>query len=376
LYRNLKILPSRELNTEIMDKNFSRVKISDIAEQAGVSAGTVDRVIHNRGEVAPKTREKIMKIIGEMNYEPDILASTLASKKNYRFAALIPEADTNNPFWHTPAEGLQDAWEEIRHFGITLEKHFFTYHHRDAYSRKLKAIIKDHPSGVILAPVFTEQTIKHLRELRKLGIPVVFLNTRIDNQDNMAFVGQDPIHSGKVAARLMDFGLDVEAEIFIINIISEKGGNNHILNREKGFRQFFKNVKGNKKRILNTLNINSQAPDELDLILQRQIGKKNPGLCKKGIFVTNSKVFQVASYLEKNDLTNYTLIGYDLLEQTQQFLKKGVIDFLISQKPREQGYKSVMALFNYLVMKKQVIKDQFLPIDIITKENIDFYINQ
>jgi LacI family transcriptional regulator len=87
-------------------------------------------------------------------------------------------------------------------------------------------------------------------------------------------------------------------------------------------------------------------------------------------------VFQVASWLEKNELTNYTLIGYDLLEQTQQFLKKGVIDFLISQKPREQGYKSVMALFNYLVMKKQVIKDQFLPIDIITKENIDFYINQ
>jgi LacI family transcriptional regulator len=78
----------------------------------------------------------------------------------------------------------------------------------------------------------------------------------------------------------------------------------------------------------------------------------------------------------KNGLNNYTLIGYDLLEQTQEFLKKGIIDFLISQKPREQGYKSVMALFNYLVMKKQIVKDQYLPIDIITKENIDFYINQ
>jgi LacI family transcriptional regulator len=230
-----------------MDKNFSRVKISDIAARAGVSSGTVDRVIHNRGEVSPKTREKILKIIGEMNYEPDILASTLASKKALRFAALIPEADENNPFWKTPAEGLQDAWDEIRHFGITLEKYFFAYHDRNAYTKQIKAIIKSQPSGVVLAPVFTEQTIKNIPELKKSGIPVVFLNTRIDNQDNTAFVGQDPIQSGMVAARLMDFGLDMDAGIYIVNIIGEKGGNSHILNREKGFRQYFQTVNGNKK---------------------------------------------------------------------------------------------------------------------------------
>jgi len=359
-----------------MEQNFSRVKISDVAERAGVSAGTVDRVIHNRGEVAEKTREKILKIIREMNYEPDILASTLASKKALRFAALLPEADATNPFWKSPLEGLQDALNEIRHFGITIEKHTFPYSDRQSYARELKLLTKSEPSGVIIAPVFTEQTIIHLPGIISMGIPVVFLNTKIENLNHTAFVGQDPIQSGMVAARLMDFGLDVDAEIFIVNIISDKGGNSHILNRETGFRQFFQHVNGNKKRVLHTININSQAPDELDLILRQQISIKNPGLCKKGIFVTNSKVFQVASWLERNGHNNYTLIGYDLLEQNQQFLKKGAIDFLISQKPREQGYKSVMALFNHIVMKKQVVKDHYLPIDIITKENIDFYINQ
>ncbi len=359
-----------------MEQNFSRVKISDVAERAGVSAGTVDRVIHNRGEVAAKTREKILKIIREMNYEPDILASTLASKKALRFAVLIPESDAMNPFWKTPLDGLQDALNEIKHYGITIEKHTFPYSDRQAYDRELKSLIKYEPSGIIIAPVFTEQTTLHLPGIISRGIPVVFLNTKIENLNHTAFVGQDPIQSGMVAARLMDFGLDVDAEIFIVNIISDNGGNSHILNREAGFRQFFSDVNGNKRRIFHTININSQVPDELDLILQQKIGIKNPGLCKKGIFVTNSKVFQVALWLEKNRLNNYTLIGYDLLEQTQQFLRKGVIDFLISQKPREQGYKSIMALFNHLVMKKQVIKDQYLPIDIITKENIDFYINQ
>ncbi|MFW5657196.1 MAG: LacI family DNA-binding transcriptional regulator, partial [Bacteroidota bacterium] len=73
-----------------MIKNTKKIRIKDIAQLAGVSIGTVDRVIHNRGEVSEKTREKILNIVKEMNFEPDILASTLASKKTFRFAVLFP----------------------------------------------------------------------------------------------------------------------------------------------------------------------------------------------------------------------------------------------------------------------------------------------
>ena len=61
-----------------MTKN---IRILDIAKKAGVSIGTVDRVLHQRGEVSEETREKILKIIREFDYRPNILASTLASKK-------------------------------------------------------------------------------------------------------------------------------------------------------------------------------------------------------------------------------------------------------------------------------------------------------
>lgn len=60
---------------------MTRVTITDIAERAGVSAGTVDRVIHKRGEVAAKTREKVLQIIREMNYEPDIFGQHPGFKK-------------------------------------------------------------------------------------------------------------------------------------------------------------------------------------------------------------------------------------------------------------------------------------------------------
>ncbi|WP_234408903.1 LacI family DNA-binding transcriptional regulator [Marinilabilia salmonicolor] len=45
------------------------VRIKDIAEKANVSIGTVDRVLHNRGEVAKKTKEKVLTIAKEMNYQ-------------------------------------------------------------------------------------------------------------------------------------------------------------------------------------------------------------------------------------------------------------------------------------------------------------------
>jgi LacI family transcriptional regulator len=370
----LHFIEFRQKNT-IMEENLSRIKISDIAKLAGVSPGTVDRVLHNRGEVAEKTREKIMAIIRELNYEPDILASTLASKKNLRFASLIPQADSSNPFWQSPADGLQEAWLEIKHYGIDLDKHFFPYHDKKAFVEQLHIISESKPSGLIMAPVFTSEAATHLQNFKQSGIPVVFLNAQMNSKDNISFVGQDPFQSGIVAARLLDYGLDEGAEIFIINIISGKGGNSHILNRENGFRQYFAEKNTTTPKQLSTIDINSEDTDELGIKLTQHISRQNIQPKKTGIFVTNSKVFHVAEYLEKNNIEFVNLIGYDLLEQNQEYLKKGTIDFLISQKPREQGYKSIMTLFNYLVMRKQIVKNQFLPIDIITKENIDFYIN-
>ena len=362
-----------------MSGNFSKVKISDIAKRAGVSAGTVDRVIHNRGEVAAKTREKVLAIIREMDYQPDILASTLASKRNVRLAALLPEADINNPFWQSPFDGLVAAWDEIKHFGVSLKTYTFTYHDEASFCNQLEIIALDQPAGLAIAPVFGTSAAKYLNSSPFDKIPVVCLNTLADGLGQVSFIGQDPMSSGRVAAKLLDFGLDENAEIFIINIMSEKGGNTHIMSREKGFRDYFLQ-KGNREeeRIRSIhVNIPDNNPMDIEEAFARGEVINQKSLCaSKGIFVTNSKVFHVAKFMEQCKFSNTKLVGYDLLEQNCNYLKKGAIDFLIGQKPFEQGYKSITSLFQLVVMKKQLPGKQLLPIDIITKENIDFYINQ
>jgi LacI family transcriptional regulator len=91
--------------------------------------------------------------------------------------------------------------------------------------------------------------------------------------------------------------------------------------------------------------------------------------------VTNSRVFSVASFLEKSKRTDISLIGYDFLKENIEYLKKGLIDFLICHKPEEQGYRGLMALYQTLVLGSPVDKVHFMPIDIITKENQAFYQN-
>lgn len=62
-------------------KNSGTVGVKEIARLANVSIGTVDRVLNNRVGVSEKTKAKILKIIEELNYQPNIFARRLASKK-------------------------------------------------------------------------------------------------------------------------------------------------------------------------------------------------------------------------------------------------------------------------------------------------------
>jgi LacI family transcriptional regulator len=67
------------------------VRIKDMALKAGVSTGTVDRVIHGRGRVSNQVKDNVLKIIEQLNYEPNLIARALGSKKVYHLAVLIPD---------------------------------------------------------------------------------------------------------------------------------------------------------------------------------------------------------------------------------------------------------------------------------------------
>jgi len=107
--------------------------------------------------------------------------------------------------------------------------------------------------------------------------------------------------------------------------------------------------------------------------LDRIAGRMND-LNVAGIFVTNSRVHLVARYLAERGFMRIRLIGYDLLPESIEYLKREYIDFLISQSPEEQAYIGLRQLFTRVVLRKSTPHEVILPIDILTKENIEPYL--
>ena len=89
-----------------------KIRIKDIAERAGVSVGTVDRVLHERPNVSKTAREKVEKALKEMNYQPNMYASALAYNKSYTFYLLIPKHESE-AYWAEIEEGAKKC-EEVR----------------------------------------------------------------------------------------------------------------------------------------------------------------------------------------------------------------------------------------------------------------------
>ncbi|HEY8344339.1 MAG TPA: LacI family DNA-binding transcriptional regulator [Bacillota bacterium] len=83
------------------------VTIKDIARIAGVSPSTVSGVINNNGRVGKETKEKILKVIKELNYRPNAVAKGLRSKNTRTVGLLLPSI--TNPFYPGFARGVEDT---------------------------------------------------------------------------------------------------------------------------------------------------------------------------------------------------------------------------------------------------------------------------
>lgn len=349
-----------------MSLEGKKLRIKDIAALAGVSPGTVDRVIHNRGQVTEENREKILHIIEEMDYKPNLLARSLANKKKYLFVTFCPEFSSPNDYWKAPDDGIQRASNEISNYNISLKKFFFDQVSVKSFKQKSSEILSLKPDGVVLSPVFRKEAIYFVTELEALKIPYVFIDSNIEGLNNISYLGQNSFQSGYLAAKMLYKTMLNQSSVLIVRM----GGteiSNQSQHREEGIRNFFSSIGKDQSLIHIDLDLSKKESVEQ---LNNQLNQ-NPS---QGIIVINSRSFEVASILKATN-KNYNLIGYDLLPENIRYLKEGSISFLIAQRPEYQGYKSVLSLFDYVVLKQKLDKNNYLPIDILTSDNIDYYLN-
>lgn len=342
-----------------------KITIKEIAEKAHVSPGTVDRVLHNRGEVSQKTRDKIQAIIRDGNYEPNIFARNLVLNKTYTIAAFLPKHKEGD-YWASQTKGIKQADEELKAFGIHTIFHYFDESDASSFEKEAHAIIAENPNAVLLAPVIFHKATWLAKLCTEKGIPYIIIDSNIPSVKKLSFIGQNAFQSGHLAAKLLDYG--GENKTIHLAMITKPTDNNDILNqRKEGFLAYFKKAK-------RTVEIKIKDLHAEDLLLETSIkafiDTVQPG---DKIFVPNSKVHHIAAALKKQKKAHSVpLIGYDLIPKNIDYLKNGTIDFLINQKPEFQGYQGMQLLYKYLVLKQEVPNTVFMPLEIVTQENVQY----
>jgi LacI family transcriptional regulator len=344
------------------------IRIKDIARLAGVSAGTVDRVLHNRGRVSEDALKKITAVMEQIDYKPNLIARTLGSNKKYSIAVLFPDP-AQDPYWEQAYLGIQLAQREWTQYGVTVELFLFDLLDKDSFQKTAQKVAEAEPDGIVAAPTFYHESLPVFQLFKDRTIPYVLFNTNIPEVNPMTFIGQNLYESGRVGAELMNIGQDNTGTFAVLHIDEDIHDSIHLSEKERGFRDYFTQRSKTGYNIVD-FNLNPKE-NSFSNKLKDLLDTKD----LKGIFVSTSKGTAVAaSFLKQHGKRNVRLIGYDLLEDNMKLLKEGIIDFLINQNPKRQVNLGISHMINHLMFKRNAPKTDLFPLEVITVENLSSYL--
>lgn len=346
-----------------------RIRIKDIALKAGVSVGTVDRVLHKRPNVSAKAREKVEKVLKEQNYEPNIYASALAYNKSYHFCVLIPRHD-QIAYWEEVEQGVKKAADVRKDFNISVSIHYYDRFDQDSFIAEAESCFDDKPNGMVIVPAtldITKQVTDHLHEA---SIPFVLLDSYMPDLRPLAFYGQDSFASGFFAARMLMLLAHDQQEIMFLKITKDgKVVSKQQDNREVGFRHYMKDHFPSVEILTLELPFygNRQQYDSLF----DDFFNHHPHI--HHCITMGSKAHVLGEFLLRTNRRDVQIMGYDMVKKNAECLKQGSISFLIAQHGYQQGYFCVEALFRAVVLKTKIQPVNYMPIELLTPENVDFY---
>lgn len=348
----------------------SNIRIIDIAKMAKVSVGTVDRVLHNRGRVSEEKRKKVEEVLEKINYKPNVVARFLASNRSFSFAVIIPTFHSGE-YWELVSTGVEKAVEELSNFNVSVDYFYFDQFEALSLDKIIEKLESKSYAGVVLATIQRNSTIELSNYLDENNTPYIFIDSNISDCNNLAYYGSNSIISGAIGAKLMltnitsdDYILIGQAKYKNVSLSTQ------MENREKGFRAYLQQQNFKGEIISFTFNPNNK--DEYAKQLNSTLHNIQGNV---GAIVFNSRIYELVELLDRvqnKDKISY-LIGYDPIQKNVQALKDDKISYLISQRSVQQGYECIKALSTKLIFNGILNKDNYMPIDILIKENIDFY---
>ena len=330
--------------------------VRSIAALAGVSRGTVSRVLNNQPDVSPEVRARVLRVIEETGY-----------RKDERFAGgdricigVIVAYWQNEYFTNGTLCGIRMAAREINAAKVTLEVRRMNSRSDEEYIRLCEQMLELGVCGLVLNVPDNIYIAAEIERLHQAGVVVVTYNSDLTDSARVCHVGQDLIKSGRIAAGLMARCISPRDQMLIVTGNMEF--RSHRL-RVDGFVGRWKELGFDSDSYHLT-----ECYERYDLTYDtvRHALEDHPRL--RGIYMGTENVRACIDALTRVR-RRVAVVVNDLTPETRSSLRSGRIDFVVEQDFSAQVYRAIMILHELLVyghrIKQPVV---YVNTSIITQE--------
>lgn len=336
--------------------------IKEIADLAGVSRGTVDRVLNKRGAVNPQTEKKVLDIAKALDYQPNRAGIVLAAQKKRLKLGVILFGE-GNPFFDEVIKGVEEKAAVLSRYNCTVLVKRVTLE-VNSQLEAIESCVKEGVNGIALSPSNDARIAKRINTLFEEGIPVVTLNTDIENCNRLAYVGSNYYHSGETAAGLMHLMTHGEVHAGIVT------GSNEILCHTERIAGFTNCIRRRYHNITIEDTIINDDDDFISYDLTRKLLEKHPNL-NALFFAASGSYGGCRAVKAAHREENMTIITFDKTDSIKEMIHNQIIAATICQQPSIQGSKPLDILFAYLATGELPEKElNYTAVDIRIRENV------
>lgn len=342
----------------------SRPTIQMVAERAGVSRGTVDRVVNDRPHVNEEVRQRVLAAMRELGYlspRETYRRQAEASLRPLTLGVLLPNWE--GQFRTEVIQGVRQACEELEESRVrVLIRRCETDLPQEA-AELLELMRGEGAEGFAVCAVNDPAIQGWIAARAAEGIPCVTFNSDLPESGRLCFVGQSIRQAGRVAAGLLHKCVSGRGPILATAGNLKFDGHRQRLD---GFRERLAELGVPPERIIVRETFNDY---ETTLRVVGETLERQPEL--RGVYMANLSVSGCCAAIARAGKTGQVhVVCHDINESVRQLIRSGAVDFTIPQDLRQQGYLPLLLLRNQLRKKRPPDAGQ-QQIHILCAENLE-----
>lgn len=320
--------------------------LKQVAQRAGVSRRTVDRVLNQRGSVKLETAERVRSALRELNYCPDETGQVLAAKKRKLRLAFCSIKGETALLHEEIRQGAMKKAMDLEKLGVTVD--FYTIDRKTPLEQEeAKKLVAEFNCDGMAAVGQEEPIIQQMIEKAiELHIPIVFYNIDDEQVQRSCYVGCDYKKSGRIAAGLLGL-CDSKSRVGIFTV----GGSPkafHSPNYQGRVEGFLEEIEERYPQIELTGQylLPRDILDCYDIVtevLNREQEMNAVYLVNPGDYSACRAIKKVAGSRKIRIITN------DTTKEAVALLQEGILTATISQDPESQGILPLQILYELLV---------------------------